>query len=79
MTHWRVRSFFVDSQLEEFLNSVKLGPEQIREMHSVVQGPRTGVRMVFVLNETQLADEEAWVARTSTPRASRGGSTAPTA
>ncbi len=79
MAHWRVRSFFVDSQLEEFLNSVKLEPEQIREMHSVVQGPRTGVRMVFVLNETQLADEEAWVARTSTPRASRGGSTAPTA
>jgi len=68
---WRVKSFFSDAQAEDYLNSVALEPSHVRDVHPVVQGPRTGLRIVCWLDETQVEAENEWLRRTQAARPGR--------
>ena len=69
---WRIKSFFADAHAEDYLNSVRLEPAQLRDVQPVVQGPRTGLRLVCWLEDSQLESETKWLARTQTARPDRG-------
>lgn len=68
---WRVKSFYADAQAEDYLNSVGLGPSQLRDSHPVVQGPRTGLRLVCWLEDSQVELETQWLTRTHAARPGR--------
>lgn len=70
---WRVKSFFSDAQLEDYLNSLAIEPDQLHEVHTIVQGPRTGVRLVCLLDDSQVAAEHDWTARTAPRRTPTSG------
>lgn len=69
---WRVKTFFADSQLEEYLNAVVCTPDQVSDLHPVVQGPRTGVRLVCWLREEQIDADTSWSASAVSGRGVRG-------
>lgn len=71
---WRVKSFFSDAGAEDYLNSVALEPSQLRDVQPVVQGPRTGVRIVCWLEGAQVEAENEWLRRTQAARPGRSPS-----